>query len=138
MLSFFRPSMLHGAKMQLSICRPDDMLVRGLEMAGFDTVRQKRATRETNIKRFKAFYGSNPAVYSNIWEDLQTTTIPQAKIDPEKVGIDKLLSGIYFLKCYPTEEQRAGVLKICEKTARKWGWYFSQKIQALKEQKVCA
>jgi hypothetical protein len=40
----------------------------------------------------------------------------------------------HFLKCYPTENQLAGLFQICEKTARKWGWFYAEKMQALKQE----
>jgi hypothetical protein len=113
----------------------DEFLRHGLMLVGFDVRRQQRVARATNVGRFKTYYGSDPVVYAAIWEDLNTTENLAARIS-DKAKVDSFLQGIYFLKCYPKEAERAGTFQVCEKTARKWGWYFAQKIQALKEEKV--
>jgi len=79
---------------------------------------------------------SNPIVYAQIWEDLQTMEIPEARIDKKTMDLNYFLMGLRFLKRYPTECELAGTFKICEKTARTWAWFYAQKIQALKGQKV--
>jgi hypothetical protein len=81
-------------------------------------------------------YGSLPVVYAQIWEDLQTTGIQEASIAGHKTDSACFLLAIHFLKAYPTETEQAGVFRVCEKTARKWGWFFAGKIQALKGSKV--
>ena len=118
------------------IVTPDEMLRKGLELGGFDHDRQGNVRRAQSLERFKALYGSNPNVYAAIFEDLQTTQIPEARVDPKVLCIDAFLMSLHFLKCYPTENQRSGLFKICEKTARKWGWFYCKKIQALKQEKV--
>ena len=119
----------------MTIYLPDEMMMMSLEMAGFDHRRQERVQRATNVRRFKSFYGSSPLVCAAIWEDLVTATIPEAQILPS-TSVSKFFLALYFLKEYPTEEKLAGAFKTCEKTARKWAWYFAQKVQALKEKKV--
>lgn len=118
------------------IVTADDMLRMGLELGGFDAKRQERVERKTNLRHFNALYGSNPIVYAEIFEDLQTTSIAKARVDSKVICVESFLMGIHFLKCYPTEEVRSGVFKVCEKTAQKWGWFYAKKIQALKEQKI--
>lgn len=120
----------------LVILTADEMLRKGLEHVGFDRARQQNVSKRTNIRRFMAHFGSSPVVYAQVWEDLQTTAILQARIDATKSDADSFLMAVHFLKCYPTEDELSGRFQICEKTARKWAWYFATKIQALKEQKV--
>jgi hypothetical protein len=123
------------------VVTPDEILREGLRYAGF----LKKCDRKdlwksaTNVRRFKSFYGSDPVVYAQIFEDLQTTEFPEARIDTTKLGItlDNFLMGIHFLYVYPTRERNAGMFDVGEQTAAKWGWYFSKKVQALKKQKVC-
>jgi hypothetical protein len=117
------------------ILTADEMMRIGLELCGFDWRRQNKACRALNLRRFKAHFGSNPIVYAQIWEDLQTTMIPKARIDG-KACVDSFLMAILFLKLYPTEEALSGVFKICERSVRKWVWYYVSKIQALKRAKV--
>jgi hypothetical protein len=53
--------------------RPDEILQEGLEIGGFNRQQQQRVKRNTNLRQFRAMYGSNPIVYAQIIEDLQTT-----------------------------------------------------------------
>jgi hypothetical protein len=117
------------------ILTADEILRKGLLLVGFDGSRQKNVKRERNIERFKTHFGSDPIVYAQIWEDLQMTDNPEACIS-EKATADLFLQGIHFLKCYSKEEERSGTFKMCIQTARKWGWYFARKIQALKDEKI--
>jgi hypothetical protein len=114
------------------ILTADEFLRKGLELGGFDRHRQKKVRRAQNLERFRSFCGSNPVVYAEIFEDLQTTEIDEARVDAATLCVDSFLMALHFLKCYPTENQLSGLLKICEKTARKWAWFYAKKIQALK------
>jgi hypothetical protein len=104
------------------IIAPDDLMSIGLELVGFGAYRQKSVQRATNLKRFKSFYGSAPVVYANIWEDLMTTDIEEARVSPSDAVLKNYLLAIHFLKVYPTDERLAGQFKTCVKTARKWEW----------------
>jgi hypothetical protein len=55
------------------IATADEILQKGLEMGGFDLQRQQSVKRMTCLKRFRALHSSNPIVYAQIIEDLQTT-----------------------------------------------------------------
>jgi hypothetical protein len=103
------------------ILTAEDILRKGLELGGFDRDRQKKVRRAQNLERFKSLYGSNPVVYAAIFEDLQMTQIPEARVDPKTLCVESFLMAFHFLKCYPTENQLSGLFKICERTARKWG-----------------
>lgn len=111
----------------------DEFLQKGLELAGFDRDRHRRVCRASNLSRFRSFYGSNPIVYAQIWEDLQANETPE---DASKMDPDSFLMALHFLTRYPTEQELSGLFKICEKTARTWSWIYVQKIAALKGQKV--
>jgi hypothetical protein len=116
------------------ILTADEFLRKGLELVGFDHRRQQQVCRATNLSRFKGHYGSNPNVYAQIWEDLQMTD--EALEDSWKMDPDSFLMALHFLTRYPTEQEQAGIFKICEKTARSWTWIYARKIQALKKHKV--
>lgn len=123
--------------MPVVVLTVDEMLAKGLELMGCNSLlRQQNVSRLQNVSRFKALFGSDPVVYAQLWEDLQTTEIPGARIDGRATGIDHYLMAVYFLWCYPTESHLAGLFNICEKSVRKWIWYFVGKIQALKQEKV--
>jgi hypothetical protein len=89
----------------------DEILSIGLTVMNFHRGRQENVCRETNLDRFLSHYGSNPAVYAQIWEDLQTTEIEDARIDAAtaKNGLQHFLMAIHFLKCYPTRRVQEGV-----------------------------
>ena len=114
----------------------DQFLQRGNELIGFSTFRQKRVSIATNIERFKAHYGSHPSVYAQIWEDLQRTVHPEARINTRALHVDAFLMGIFFLRTYQTETQLSSLFNVCERTIRRVVWLVALKIQALKVEKV--
>ena len=107
-------------------------------LVGFNGAHIGKVKQSTSLSRFRSFYGSNPIVYAEIWQDLQTSLIPEARITTDAVflNLNYFLLAICFLKCYYTEAQLAGMFNICEKTARKCCWFFAKKIQALRAAKV--
>jgi hypothetical protein len=117
------------------IITSDQMLRQGLRIVGFNTERIQNVSLDANLERFRAHYGSYPIVYAAIWEDLHHSTFPDARID-DKADLVSYLMAIFFLKCYPSEAQLAGTFRVCERTVRKWCWYYAGKIQALKQEKV--
>ena len=107
------------------ILTTNEILRKGLKLVGFDWRSQQNVSRPINVRCFNVHYGSDPILYAQIWEDLQTTACPEACIDTEKSDANYFLMAIHFLKCYPTEQQQ-----------QKYAWYFASKVQALKGQKV--
>jgi hypothetical protein len=75
-------------KETMLILTAEDILRKGLELGGFDSDRQKKVRRAQNLERFKSLYGSNPVVYAMIFEDLQMTQIPEARIDPKTLCVE--------------------------------------------------
>ena len=122
----------------MALVTPDELFRRGLLLGGFNGACIDNVSRSTSLARFRSLYGSNPIVYAEIWQDLQTTDILDARITTGGVfvNLDSFLLAIYFLNCYPTEPQLAATFKVCEKTARKCCWFFAKKVQALKAAKV--
>eukprot|EP00978_Attheya_sp_CCMP212_P046918 scaffold420211_cov47-Attheya_sp.AAC.1 len=49
---------------------PDEFMSLGLMMGGYD---EERATRKSNMDRFKSIYGLLPHVFAHLWEDLMAT-----------------------------------------------------------------
>ena len=98
---------------------PDEMLEMGLLQAGFDANRQGRVKMETNVRRFTSHYGSSPLVCAAIWEDLLTTTIPDARIS-QRMDPANFFLGMYYLKEYPTEEKIAGTVFYCLFLLLRW------------------
>jgi hypothetical protein len=118
------------------ILTADEVLMKGLELADISPRCQQNVNRQKKVTLFKEFYGSDPVVYAQVWEDLQTTEIPDAHLDDETANIEYFFMALHRLKCYPTEGRLATFFKVCEKTTRKWSWDYTKKIQALKEEKV--
>ena len=119
-----------------AIISPGQILQTGLMLVGFHAHAIQKVSRRTNLKRFRAHYGSNPIVYAQMWEDLHNSNNPDARIDSHTADVSLFLTSLHFLRCYPTEECLGATFWICEKTTRKWIWYFACKIQALKKEKV--
>ena len=117
---------------------PDQVLLIGLRIAGFKERQIKQAKRKSNLDRFGDSYGVDPIVYCQIWKDLQTTDIPEARIDTTKPSctIITFLQAIRFLKKYDTEKDREGQTNRCDKFCRDWGWYFLDRVAALRGMKV--
>jgi hypothetical protein len=114
---------------------PADWLHLGLEVTGFNSIRQA-CRDEMKVERFRAHFGASPETCSAIFVDLQTTHIATARI--AKPDVLYLLMAINWLKTYQTESQMAGTFKVDEKTVRTHIWKYVRAIQALKGQKVRA
>ena len=70
----------------------DDILQRGLVLIGFNRCQQRNVSRPTNLMRFRAHYGSDPIVYAQIWEDLQT--FPGHCADTRQANPDYFLAAV--------------------------------------------
>ena len=57
---------------EIRILTTDEILQEGLQFVNVDEGRQNRATRATNVTRFRTEYGCDPAVLAQLWLDLQT------------------------------------------------------------------
>lgn len=108
-------------------------LALGLETAGFPNHRNSR--HATNLRRWHAHYGASPETVSQVFHDLQTTEIIEARLDGQPCAFEFLLP-FFWLKTNASEERLAGMFGVNEKTARKWKWESIIRIAALKEQKV--
>ena len=121
--------------MKILVYSTDQVLWRGLELAGMERRKFERQKRQTNLEDFRGIYGTHPMVLAVLWEKLQTTKTPSARIDTTKkrsVHLKNFLRAIYFLFRYPTEVERKVKFGNTKKTIRKWCWYFVDRIEALK------
>ena len=66
-----------------SILTPKEITKIGLKLVGFKRQQSQRARRKTNVERFKGFFRASPAVYAEIWEDLQKTNVKEAQVPPQ-------------------------------------------------------
>ena len=111
-------------------------MFRGLMLVGFGQARQK-VRQNKNLSRFRTWYGSNPIVYSTLWQRLNQTTIPEAWITWHK-GLTfgrktrYFFMSIHFLACYPKEEEAEGIWGRSDRTWHKWVWHIIGCISYLK------
>ena len=119
-----------------SILTVDDMLITGLSLGGYTKQRIKRTKGSTNIERYKSLYGSSPHVCAMIWEDFQTTSLPNAHVLPRDRKVKWFLIALHHLKRYPTEFEREAKFDVNIAWSRDWVWFFIEKIQALKDEKI--
>lgn len=110
----------------------------GLQLLGFNDYRQKRVKRRTNLKRFKALYGSHPDVYQEMLIDLQTISDTKYQFVIKDVwkGLKYFLITIHFLAKYPEETDAAGQFKWSDRTIRDVKWKIARSIQYLKHKKI--
>lgn len=111
-----------------------EILELGLKTIGYDRVRQQRCKYSTNVKRFRASFGSLPLTTSQLISEIQDYSLGEARI--KKPDSDYLLMTLMWLNLYRTETELAGVFKIDEKTVRRWIWTYSLAIHGLKEKMV--
>jgi len=95
-----------------------------------------RAGIRSNITRFKKHYGCNPSVAARIFEDLQVTDLPEARIGKTKVSCSYFLQSLNFLYVYEIEERREPIFDRSPKTPRKWVWCCVKKVAALRQLKI--
>lgn len=66
------------------------------------------------LRKFKALFGVSPIICSKLWFDI-------LKMD-ECFQPHHLLWGLFFLKCYATEDVCSIIAQSDNKTFRKWTW----------------
>jgi len=117
----------------------DQVLKVGLKLLGVSTARQNRQKHKTNVQDFRDHYGTEPDICAKIWDDLQTTNIPDAKIQATLYpgrDLKNFLRACHFLRRYKTEAERKVDSGNTKKTVRKWTWFFLHKIGALRAEKI--
>jgi len=114
--------------------RSSKLLRLGLEAIGYNDRRQDRAQYSTNVRRFRSAFGAGPLAISVIFRDLQTTSIPEARID--RPIASHLLVAMNWLTVYDNEDNMAGTFRCCENTLRNRIWKYVNAIAALKDQKI--
>ena len=125
-----------GVDLDVKVITADEMLKKGLLLVNYSNRRIQRAKRKRNIERFVGHFGSEPVVLAQIFEDLQRTDIPEARVPPEDARLDRFLMAMHHLKRYPTELEREPIFDIDPCQGRDWVWYFLEKVQALKAEKI--
>jgi hypothetical protein len=114
----------------------NEIMKQGLLLVNYTRRRIKRAKMKRNIERFKGHFGSKPSVIAQIWEDLQTVQVGEARVLPEDLHMNFFLMAMHHLKRYPTELEREPLFDIDCTKGRDWVWFFVEKIQQLKKVKI--
>jgi hypothetical protein len=110
----------------------DDVLEHGLQYVGFDKGRQSNVAKKKNKERFRASFGIGNEAVAALLKDIQTSK--RARV--ENVDLKYFFLALNFLKTYSTELVLSGWWDLHEDTVHKWSWYYIQKFQQLKEEKV--
>lgn len=124
----------------IDILTADELLRIGLETRGFSEERLAKNNEQRLHDRFKSFYGCSPITVAQMWTDLQTTEVDEARIGVEgdmKIRILDFLNTLEWLKCYEPEANREVRSGLASKTLRKRCWWYCRKLQALKVDKIC-
>ena len=77
------------------------MLRTGLLLMGFTEARIRRAKDETNQERFLNHVGVAASTACAICEDMQLTTIADARIKGSELNLKWFLLGLYYIRKYP-------------------------------------
>ena len=120
----------------LVILTVEEILRKGLLLVNYSKKRIRKAKKKRNLERFRGHYGSYLIVIAQIWEDLQWTPIPEAHLPPCDAKFDLFLMAMHHLKQYPTELEREPIFDIDHMKGREWVWFFLEKVQALKAEKI--
>jgi hypothetical protein len=76
-------------------------------------------------------------VVAQIWLDLQSKTIPHARVDDAKEkDLEFYFQAHRFLAVYPRERQRAATFGTIIRTSRHQTWEFVVKVACLTQQKI--
>jgi hypothetical protein len=89
--------------------------------------------RETSNDRFRSAYGADPHVYAQLWEDLQTTDIPEARLEPADRSLKYFFMTLNFLSRYTKEKDSESRFQMSDNYVRYYKWLYIGKILALKE-----
>jgi len=114
---------------------PHEMLVEGLQCRNFSLADINQVMEKTNQDRLQTNYGMNSTALAQMWEDLQTTTIPGARLDVKMRDLKMFFCTLHFFKRHQVEKERIGDL-FSERKNRDHGWYHAEKIGALKGIKI--
>ena len=119
-----------------SVKKPSEIPKIGLKLVRCSEGRTNGAGILSNITRFKKHHGCNPSIAAGIFEDLQVTDLPEARIGKNKVACSCFPQSLNFLCVCETEEKREPTFDRSPKTLRKWVWCCVKKVAALRQLKI--
>jgi hypothetical protein len=118
----------------------DEILERGLALVQKNRSRADNRRRSARIATFNAHFGSYPHVCAILWEKLQRTNIPAAKIEVTRGNFESMLKYFlmaqFYLRNYPVEEVGASLFGVSPPTFREQVDSILCNIQALMEEMV--
>ncbi|CAB9527827.1 unknown protein [Seminavis robusta] len=123
----------------LQIVTPEEMLEHGMKLIGWKEKQLKRKSKKRWRKwcyLFAADFRAKPHVVCQMWEDLQSTELTEAYLQPLERNLDQFLYALHFLKAYPTEKQRQNKWHISDRVLRDTGWFYLTKLAAMKAIKI--
>ena len=91
----------------------------------------RRRSKETESRRFKAFFGVKAERASEVWSLLIGYKLLPPKSEPEH-----LLWALLFLKLYATEDVNASLVGHDPDTVRKWTWLMVEALHDLSKKLV--
>ena len=125
----------------IDILTASEVLARGLLFVGFERVTQQDMTHKRLLEEFRAHYGGLPIDFSQMWYDLQTTTVPGVALTENEKKFDSFkmfMAANYFLWSHPKNARiLASRFKLNVRQIHSdkfWKWIY--KMSALTEHKV--
>ena len=115
---------------------PERLQYIALRLAGYKKRKLKRSSEKLNFQRFIAFYGLSPLVVAEVYHDLQTTEIEEARVLGGRLDLRNLLIAIHYLWDYPTESSMEARFGFSKYWSRVTAWGMIRKIRALKHAKI--
>jgi hypothetical protein len=114
-----------------------EMQYKGLRLRGYTKNKIKDANDDTNRDRFQSHYGISPWVCCTLYEDLQRTSLENAKIvNGNNTTLKWYLIALHFLRKYPTEDEREATFDVSKSYGAQKQWEYVEKIQAMKAEKI--
>ena len=113
-----------------------EMLDAGIKLT-YSEKKYKRAKLESNRQRFLDTFGLLPATACAVYEDLQKSGNPAARIEnANATELQYFLIGLYFLRQYPTREGLERSFDYSKEwiAAKCWDWVI--RIQALFDKEI--
>lgn len=121
----------------LLLVTPNEMLGQGLTLVGHKESRLGRLSKGKKEELFRADFGKDPIVLTKVWEALQTTSVPNAKIhQASEKDLSAFLWTFHWMTCYPTEASLESRTGWCDKVIRERLKAMVKKIALLKSEKI--
>ena len=116
-----------------------EMMRKGLRFSGYKDNGFVDYSKEHVQEEYMSFYGSDSIALAALWNEMQTTAIPEARIEnaTEKV-LNYFLATHHWLKEYSSYNNLAKISKAIggPDTCKAWTWAMVEKIAALKAAKI--